>query len=101
MKRLSILICSLLFFSTTFSQGKTLESLSMKSKILGREVRYSIYLPDGYETAQRRYPTLYLLHGYTDDETGWTQFGEVNTIANEALAKPGTRIFLFRNLFLT
>ena len=28
------------------------------------------------------------MHGYTDDETGWTQFGEVNTIANEALAKP-------------
>ena len=59
----------------------------MKSKILSREVRYSIYLLDGYEAAQRRYPTLYLLHGYSDDETGWTQFGEVNTIANEALAK--------------
>ena len=88
MRKLSILICSLLFLSTTFSQGKTLESLSMKSKILGREVRYSIYLPDGYEATQRRYPTLYLLHGYTDDETGWSQFGEVNTIANEALAKP-------------
>jgi enterochelin esterase-like enzyme len=88
MKKISFLIGSILLATIMLGQGKTLESLSLKSSILGREVRYSIYLPAGYETAQRRYPTLYLLHGNTDDETGWTQFGEVNTIANEALAKP-------------
>ncbi len=85
------LIASLLiiFASTlTFGQGKTIESLVIKSTILGRDVRYSIYLPEGYETAQRRFPTLYLLHGYTDDETGWTQFGEVKRIADEAMKTP-------------
>ena len=53
-----------------FSQGKILESLSIKSRVLGKEVRYSIYLPSDYETSQRKYPVLYLLHGYSDDETG-------------------------------
>jgi len=88
MKKISIWLWLIVLASSAFSQGKILESLSLKSNILGREVRYSIYLPADYETAQRHYPTLYLLHGYTDDETGWTQFGEVNSIANEALAKP-------------
>ena len=70
-----------------FAQGKIVESLTLQSRILGKEVKYSIYLPDNYEAAQRRYPVLYLLHGYTDDETGWTQFGEVLRITNEAISK--------------
>ena len=70
-----------------FSQGKILESLSIKSRVLGKEVRYSIYLPSDYETSQRKYPVLYLLHGYSDDETGWNQFGEVQKIANETIVK--------------
>jgi hypothetical protein len=32
------------------------------------EVRVAVYLPPGYATSpQRRYPALYLLHGYTGD----------------------------------
>lgn len=64
------------------------ESLSIESAVLGDAVEYSIYLPEGYGTSERSYPVLYLLHGYTDDETGWTQFGEVKQITDEA----GTRI---------
>lgn len=65
------------------------ESLSINSKILGDEVEYSVYLPAGYERSQRRYPVLYLLHGFTDDETGWVQFGEVKAIADREMAKVG------------
>ena len=87
MKKIIIFLSLLLISALTFSQGKIIESLSLQSKILGKAVKYSIYLPADYEVAQRRYPTLYLLHGYSDDETGWTQFGEVQKIANEAIAK--------------
>ena len=80
---LSFLMISIL----GFSQGKIIESLSIQSKILGKAVKYSIYLPADYETSQRHYPALYLLHGYSDDETGWTQFGEVQKITNETIAK--------------
>lgn len=62
-------------------QGVIKESLTLDSEILDKEVEYSIYLPDGYQTSDRRYPVLYLLHGFSDDETGWTQFGEVRNIA--------------------
>jgi enterochelin esterase-like enzyme len=87
--RISILF-SLLFFSfSLFSQtpcnGKVMESLSFHSKILNKDVKYSIYLPPDYETSQRSYPALYLLHGFSDDETGWIQFGEANIIADQAI----------------
>ena len=73
-------------FSMTISgnaQGILKDSLSLKSQILGKEVEYSIHLPPDYESSSRRYPVLYLLHGYSDDETGWTQFGEVKAIADK------------------
>lgn len=66
--------------------GMIKESLRLKSAILGTELEYSIYLPAGYEQSNRRYPVLYLLHGYTDDETGWTQFGEAQHIADQTIA---------------
>ena len=63
--------------------GVLKESLACPSKILSREVAYSLYLPADYTTSQRSYPVLYLLHGYSDDETGWTQFGEVKKIVDQ------------------
>lgn len=47
--------------------------------------KYAIYLPPDYETSQRSYPVLYLLHGGGDDHTGWVQFGEVQHIADKAI----------------
>ena len=87
-KYLLILIVSLITFYSfsQVQQGKVLESLSMESKILDREVLYTVYLPPGYEANQREYPVLYLLHGYTGNETDWIQFGQANYIADHAIA---------------
>lgn len=49
-------------------------------------MRYTIYLPADYSTSERSYPVVYLLHGYTDDNTGWLQFGEINRYADKAIA---------------
>jgi enterochelin esterase-like enzyme len=65
--------------------GKVLDNLSMQSKILNMDRKYAIYLPPDYESSQRSYPVLYLLHGGGDDQTGWVQFGEVLHIADEAI----------------
>ena len=72
--------------SHAFAQvGLLKETLKVKSAILSKDMEYSVYLPADYETSNRRYPVLYLLHGYTDDETGWTQFGEAHLIADRAI----------------
>jgi enterochelin esterase-like enzyme len=67
-------------------QGQVLEGLHLTSAILGRDVHYAVYLPPDYQTSARRYPVVYLLHGYTDDESGWVQFGEINLAADRAIA---------------
>lgn len=80
-----IFIVSLILISPAQSQHSTLlESRTIDSSALGEQINYSIYLPGSYESSGRHYPVLYLLHGYTDNETGWTQFGEVQKIADEA-----------------
>ncbi|HZF65226.1 MAG TPA: alpha/beta hydrolase-fold protein [Chitinophagaceae bacterium] len=59
----------------------------MKSKILNMDRKYAVYLPPDYESSQRSYPVLYLLHGSGDDQTGWIQFGEVLNIADKAIGE--------------
>jgi len=61
------------------------ESLQYYSQILDRDVSYSVYLPRDYEGSTRKFPVLYLLHGYSDDETGWIQFGQVQRIADKSV----------------
>lgn len=73
----------------TFSQnmGKVFEQRTVRGTILNHPVSYTIYLPADYERSERSYPVVYLLHGYTDDNTGWLQFGEINRYADKAIAE--------------
>ncbi|QHV98892.1 alpha/beta hydrolase [Spirosoma endbachense] len=66
-------------------QARLLEGMVLNSSILNRGVKFSIYLPPDYYTSNRRYPVVYLLHGYGDDETGWVQFGEADRIADSGI----------------
>ena len=86
MKKQFVLFLILAFgFALSGQSGKAWDNLSMKSKILNMERKFAIYLPPDYETSQRSYPVLYLLHGAGDDQTGWVQFGEVLHIADAAI----------------
>lgn len=90
MKQLVSSILSLLLFVPFIAdaqQGTIKESLTLQSDILGKQVEYSVYLPAEYEESNRSYPVLYLLYGFSDDETGWTQFGEVKAIADKHIQK--------------
>ncbi|WP_303318408.1 alpha/beta hydrolase-fold protein [Flavivirga abyssicola] len=76
----------LMFSSVSFTQtGKVFDKLSHTSKILKGDRNFAVYLPPDYETSQRDYPVLYLLHGAGDDQTGWVQFGEVLHITDKAI----------------
>lgn len=88
MRKISILLAFCLFMSSFVSAqtSKVFDNLSMNSKILKMDRKYAVYLPAGYETSNRSYPILYLLHGSGDDQTGWVQFGEVQRIADKAIA---------------
>lgn len=86
MKRYLLLLLATVASGVLHAQtGKVFDNLSMTSKILKSERKYAVYLPPDYETSQRSYPVLYLLHGGGDDQTGWVQFGEVLRIADAAI----------------
>ncbi|MDR6944999.1 alpha/beta hydrolase [Mucilaginibacter pocheonensis] len=84
-----MMFCLLLLAGNVFAQpeGKVIEEQNIKSDILKHNVKYAIYLPADYETSNRSYPVVYLLHGYGDDHTGWLQFGEINRYADKAIAE--------------
>ena len=87
-KQFSLVLLCFSFLNAALAQpiGKVIEQKSIKSTIMGKEVNYSIYLPYDYAQSERSYPIVYLLHGYTDDNTAWVQFGEVNRYADKAIA---------------
>ena len=99
-----VLIC-LIFSVAVFAQikqgaiqrikvhGKSLEG-NLDGDSPDREV--SIYLPPSYKTEKnRRYPVVYMLHGFTDNDGQW--FGVVKhwinlpDVINKALADGKTR----------
>lgn len=65
--------------------GRVFDDVSLHSEILDGDRKYAVYLPPDYDTSERSYPVLYLLHGGGDDQTGWVQFGEVLHIADKAI----------------
>ncbi len=86
MKKASLILAILTLALVVSAQtGKVYDLLTLDSKILDMERKYAIYLPPDYESSERSYPVLYLLHGAGDDQTGWVQFGEVLHIADKAI----------------
>jgi enterochelin esterase family protein len=57
------------------------------SKVTGRWRRAFVYTPPDYDRhATTRYPVLYLLHGWGEDETGWYRQGHVDQIMDNLIA---------------
>jgi enterochelin esterase family protein len=63
-----------------------------KSAVAGDERDFIVYTPPGYDPAgSKRYPTLYLLHGYSDDTTAWSTVGCANIILDNLIARKQAR----------
>lgn len=58
-----------------------------KSAVAGDERDYYVYTPPGYDPpANKSYPVLYLLHGFSDDASAWTAVGRANVIFDNLIA---------------
>ena len=100
-KTLLILLCVFLISPFVLAQtapanlGNWIETKipveSLKNNLLGDsfEQDVAIYLPPGYETAKtKRYPVIYLLHGFGDNIKNWTKNFNLKNIA-DSLIKNG------------
>lgn len=67
-----------------------------RSRVVGDERDFYVYTPPGYDRAtSRRYPVLYLLHGFSDDADGWTSpVGRANVILDNLIAAGKARPML-------
>ena len=48
------------------------KDLTVRSELMNTEVKYSIYLPESYD-GTKKYPVLYMLHGYGGNNNDWLQ----------------------------
>src|SRR5579884_2668598 len=56
------------------------------SKVTGKWRRCYVYTPPDYETSKSKYPVLYLLHGWGENEQGWHTQGHVDFIMDNLIA---------------
>ena len=57
--------------------------------------RAFVYTPPGYDkNPKKRYPVLYLQHGWGEDETAWSNQGHANLIMDNLIAEEKTEPFI-------
>ena len=54
--------------------GRIERDIKIRSSAMGREMKYSVYIPGSYD-GEKEFPVLYLLHGYGDDNNAWIDKG--------------------------
>ena len=79
---------SVKFASLMQATGTELRDQTIKSTVLGRTMKYSVYLPKGYDKS-KEYPVLYMLHGADGSNNDWLNGGKINVNASNA-ASEGT-----------
>ena len=63
-----------------------------RSAVASDDRDFYVYTPPGYDPAAKTtYPVLYLLHGYSDDASGWTAVGRANFILDNLIAQGKTK----------
>src|SRR6267154_1184381 len=63
-----------------------------KSGVVGDQRDFYVYTPPGYDgRGKQTYPVLYLLHGFSDDASGWTAVGRANVILDNLIAQGKTK----------
>ena len=86
MKSFYLIFLLFISFSIVFGQnGKVIDELIINSKILKGDRKFAVYLPPDYDSSNRSYPVLYLLHGLGDNQSAWIQFGEVLHTTDKAI----------------
>src|SRR3954470_4753375 len=67
--------------------GSRVDYKTFQSKLLGREVRYGLYLPPSYASSPaKKYPVLYFLHGAFENEMRWSTQGQTDLKLDQMIA---------------
>jgi enterochelin esterase-like enzyme len=75
---------NIMFVSFIEVKGSVVRDITIDSQILGTQMKYSVYLPEGYD-GQTTLPVLYMLHGYGDDQNSWLDKGDLAALTSNAI----------------
>ena len=84
-KRWVLSFAALMVAATAFAGDVVLETF--RSEALGRDYKYTVYLPDSYKKDDKKYPILYLLHGAGGDENEWLAKGGLRETMDAMIAR--------------
>ena len=74
--RFAILLLVLGPLSVDAQRDPPVQKVTLESKLLGKAIDYSILYPINYQregNAEKKFPVVYLLHGYTGHHTNWIE----------------------------
>lgn len=67
-----VLVLGCLLGRMLTGQAATVDTVQIFSEAMQRDIPAIVITPDGYqEASEQRFPVIYLLHGYSDDYSGW------------------------------
>lgn len=71
------------------------DEIFFPSKSTNSSPRAFVYTPPGYDKeTSKRYPVLYLQHGYCENETSWPEQGRANLIMDNLIAEGKAKPFI-------
>ena len=71
------------------------QQILFPSKSTNTSRRAYVYTPPSYSKEQsKRFPVLYLQHGWGEDETAWSNQGRINLIMDNLIAEGKTKSFI-------
>lgn len=76
---------SIIFASYIETKGTVINDLTIQSTKIGKAMKYSVYLPDGYD-GKETLPVLYLLHGYGGNNNSWLTDGNMAALTSQAIS---------------
>lgn len=83
-----ILICLFYLVACTLSHAGEVVTETFRSEAIGRDYKYTVYLPDNYKSdPTKRFPVLYLLHGAGGDENEWVVKGGARETMDALIAR--------------
>ena len=73
LRKLTLLVAICMVSTKAFAQEARVMHQSIYSQSMcGRDWGFNIYLPPSYDSSEKRYPVIYVLHGGNSDENGMT-----------------------------
>jgi enterochelin esterase family protein len=85
MRGLLLSLLMMLPASPIVAGGVVTLGLEAESSLLGRPIRYALYMPEAAPPATG-WPVLYMLHGLTANDAMWFQGDALNRLLDEAIA---------------